>query len=641
MKSRPGPNGRGSENALSRLLHDPQMKKWAQRLRGDAEARPHDLDEAELRFIATEIVKRRGEDFSQTHFDRAFEATRPVLAVPDVTDPVADLDLILNHVPEMTEFWAAWQRPFDQRGKRGPAAADEAVKALMTVMAIPGMTTNTTHAHTMLTKMPELQQAFTDVAARVAANAGRAAPKPFAALSYGGATRHRPEVAAGCTGPALAANITLLKYLRETVSDRVGKTWLIDGCAIPAWAPQKSALGNEAVEEELRRHAPEAGFRAIGYTSNGKRDLLGLDGEAVKSAVKGGKSKSWRGYYLVVLVEQVTGLPGVWTLIDAREQETSALVSLLSLLYSLWPEVGAEIVAGDSAFDDDPCCRLCEVEYGIHPVFRLHDAKSKEIPRGTVRGDKLVALSARGELICAAHGKPVEVEAFDRPSRQGLRPGQTSKEVGFRCRLLCQHDRDRAGNLVPPCGRLSFPASFDWSMLTHYPHHDHGRPDLYALRQVLLSARLGQVESVFNALKAGYKLGGADASRTRIRERHVHEALISLAFLGRTALTVADQRAQQGQGAATPSSNGGAHAGGAGGRSKLVPAPGMSVNGDGAGETVQDHRAAGGGQSAPASSAEPKSATTQTTETSTGISNNVTGPRREGVVRWRRRGGES
>lgn len=62
----------------------------------------------------------------------------------------------------------------------------------------------------------------------------------------------------------------------------------------------------------------------------------------------------------------------------------------------------------------------------------------------------------------------------------------------------------------------------------------------------MTTARLGQVESTFNALKGGNLIGGADAGRTRIRERHVHEALIALAFLGRVALTTADQRIKGG-----------------------------------------------------------------------------------------------
>ena len=552
MRSR-APTTSVSEGSGLRLANDPQVRKWAKRIKGDPEARPHQLSESQLRLVALELAKRRGELVSETHFDRAFEATRPLLAVPDVTDAIADLDLMLR-LPEMEAFWAKWQRPPAAQGSRGPRAADEAVKALMTVMAIPGMTTHATHAHWLLGNTPALREIFGGVAQRGAARLGRPGSKQaFDPLTYQGALRHRREVAAGCTQLAMATNIELLKSLRSRLGKRVGRVWLLDGCAVPAWAPQISANGDGEVEARLRRFAPDAGFRAFGYTGNGKVDVDALDGDAVRSAVKGGKGKSWRGYYLMVLVEQATGLPGVWTLIDAQEQETTALVPLLSQLHHLWPEVDAEIVAGDSAFDNDPCCRVLEADYGIHPVFRLHDQRGpKDIPRGTVRGDRLLRVAGRGELICAAHGRRVDYETLDRPSREGLRPGQTSDERAFRYRVACSHQKDRAGQAAGACKRLSLPAQFDWSKLTYYPHHDRGRPDLYAMRQVLLSARLGQVESVFNALKGGYKLGGTGAGRTRIRELHVHEALISLAFLGRTALTVLDQRQRRGLRASPP-----------------------------------------------------------------------------------------
>ena len=83
----------------------------------------------------------------------------------------------------------------------------------------------------------------------------------------------------------------------------------------------------------------------------------------------------------------------------------------------------------------------------------------------------------------------------------------------------------------------------DWSKLTFYPHHAHGNPRRYAQRQAML-ARVNQAESPFNRVKAGRKLATPGAARTRLRDKDSVDALLSLALLSMTALTVVDQRQQ-------------------------------------------------------------------------------------------------
>jgi hypothetical protein len=56
---------------------------------------------------------------------------------------------------------------------------------------------------------------------------------------------------------------------------------------------------------------------------------------------------------------------------------------------------------------------------------------------------------------------------------------------------------------------------FDWSNFTYYPHHEQGRPDLYAFRQAML-VRLNQAESAFAALKVDNRTGAAGTDRPRI-----------------------------------------------------------------------------------------------------------------------------
>ena len=65
------------------------------------------------------------------------------------------------------------------------------------------------------------------------------------------------------------------------------------------------------------------------------------------------------------------------------------------------------------------------------------------------------------------------------------------------------------------------------------------------MRQAML-VRLGQIESLWNVLKTGNMLAGSGPTRTKMCNRTTHEALISLAFLGTTAITLADQRQRHG-----------------------------------------------------------------------------------------------
>ena len=203
------------------------------------------------------------------------------------------------------------------------------------------------------------------------------------------------------------------------------------------------------------------------------------------------------------------------------------------------------MIAGDSAWDEDEWCRVCEVDYGIAPIFRLHnDQGAKLVPDGYTRGTKLSGITHTGQLICRAHMKPAKTVSFEPGKRDpSLAAGQTSGNE-FRVRARCEQHGGGSG-AGRPCGHLQVKAEFDWSKLTRYPHHANGRPELYAMRQAML-IRLSQIESLFNALKTGHLVAGSGPTRTRMTNKTTHGALIDLAFLGTTALTLADQRQRRG-----------------------------------------------------------------------------------------------
>ena len=157
----------------------------------------------------------------------------------------------------------------------------------------------------------------------------------------------------------------------------------------------------------LRKRTPHAGFRAYSHGKGGKQPID--PNASLKSAVGQGNSKWWRGYYLVVIADHATGLPLVWTLIDAATDEARAIVPLLRDLYELWPDIPAKLIVGDSAWDEDEWCRLCEVDYGIHPVFRLHESRKGDrngriLPSGASQGGSIRGITGEGRLIARPTG---------------------------------------------------------------------------------------------------------------------------------------------------------------------------------------------------------------------------------------------
>lgn len=534
----------------AKLAHDPQVRKWVKRMLADPSATPEMLSEEQLVFVMTEVLKRRGDEFDQTLFQRAMAETCPVLSAPKITEPAADLRLIFG-LPEMREMWRTWTGPV---GARGPTPNYAGAKAAMVVMGLAGNSPHLDDVHHQLTAAKWFQDVFEDLERNVATEreleAGEQAPtftdddQLFAAGGYSTLARLIPRVAEDLPTLAMATNIALVRSLRDLFPNAgIGKRLLIDGSMVPAWCRQQGAGKNDPEREaKLREHTPEAGFRAYVQTGTSKRPIK--PGDKLASGLRAGRGKAWRGYTLIVIADQATGLPLVWTLQDAALDEAAAIVPLLSDLHKFWPDIDAECIAGDSAWDEDAWCRLCEVDYGIHPIFRLHGKKvTKSVQDKESRDGSVIAYTHDGRLVCAEHQQPMGYAGADCPSRDKLKPGQSNDDGKFRVRGLCDHDGP--DQTSKPGLRMKT----DWSKLTFYPHHLHGNPRRYATRQAML-ARLNQVEGLFNRVKAGRKLATPGADRNRLRDKQTVDGLLSLALLSFTALTVVDQRDRR-----APSSN--------------------------------------------------------------------------------------
>lgn len=354
--------------------------------------------------------------------------------------------------------------------------------------------------------------------------------------TYSTSLRHLPRL--GCWRQAVATNVAMVRELAALHPGKgIGERLMIDGSLVPAWCEQVGKGKSEEVEAERRRFTPEAGARAYMHTAKGKKNIgSGEQGSRQQTLQMG---RFVRGYYLVLLADQATGLPLTWTVVDASIDEAGAIIGLLSDLYRHWPDCPAKVIAGDSAWDEDAWCRLAEVDYGIHPIFRIHDLNRQPSITSFSRDGSIVATTKYGQLVCAAHRKNLLFRAAEVPGRDGLYPGKTNKEGTFRVRGQCPDG----------CGTPGLKMEADWSRLTYYPHYSSSPGpggERYAYRQAMLT-RLNGIEGIFDRLHAGRKLGTAGADRTRIRDKVAHESLISLGLLSMTAAMLADQRRQRGE----------------------------------------------------------------------------------------------
>ena len=65
MKSLPPPTPKPTMPRKQALLADRQVKRWIERLMKDPDANVHNVDEATLRFVIEEVMKRRREWFER------------------------------------------------------------------------------------------------------------------------------------------------------------------------------------------------------------------------------------------------------------------------------------------------------------------------------------------------------------------------------------------------------------------------------------------------------------------------------------------------------------------------------------------------------------------------------------------------
>lgn len=525
MKSRPAPTPINYRRPLpTGLSSDPQVRKWVYRLKAGKKLGDRRPTEAELAWVYREVMRDRPE-FSQQQGDlylKAMADTCPVIAAPELdrTDVAGDMEQMLFQ-PEMRAFWDSWD---GTRGGSGPSPDFFGAKAVMATMGMAGIGAHIDENYAELINNQKLTQVFRRLEGRSDANPP----------SYKHVCKQLPKVANQSL--IMATNVRMVQALAELMPGRgIGERLILDGTDVPAWCEQKGVGKTKQQEAYRRRNCPHAGARAVKRGSKGKSNVG--DKDSATSFMIGGDF--WRGYYLVAIADQATGLPLVWIVQDASIDEAAAIVPLLSRLYRLWPEIPAKVIAGDSAWDEKEWCRLTEQDYGIHPIFRWHDERGEEIAvDGFSRKENVLARTNKGQLICAKHRNLLEFAGAETPSRRDLYIGKTHPRKGeFRVRGFCKDG----------CGRMTMRMLADWRRLTYYPHFSVGgsAPERVAYRDAMLT-RLNGIEGIWERLEVGRHLGTQGGDRTRVKDLGSHETIVSLALLSMTASALADQRRQKG-----------------------------------------------------------------------------------------------
>lgn len=517
------------------------------------------LSQNALLYIMREVERRRlNHDELAGKLHDAMVKYPLQLSQPTVAGGVEALAHIWAQ-PEMLDFWRQWRssRPVTARG---PKPADAGGKA---VLATLGMTkaTHALDAYADVFEKPELLRVFArvDHAAQVADGEN---PRPLRLSTYRGSTeRFGPLTrSAEFHDLTMRTNAAMFRALCELYPERrFGQTLLIDGCLFPAWCPQVGVGKTDESELRRRRTTPNAGARLIEYTRKGKLDLAPDAQRTAGRLVT--SSKFARGYVYVCIVDQASGWPLVSTLMDAQHDEAEALVPLLSDLYRYYPFIAPKVIAGDGAWDEAWAHRLCELFYGLAPVFRHTErsAASTTVPGGN-QSNTVAGFSHAGQLRCMAHKRPMPFDGFQRAPRGDLRPGQgahgdpdndayrrelAQRENAFRVRALHRHGPGEAQ-------RVGLKAALDWRRLNQFPRYPDGSPELYAERQALMMRLRNQMEGHFSRMQGSLSLLTTDADRVRLQDDDKLAALLRLAELRMNALSLAAERGHCGAGHTLP-----------------------------------------------------------------------------------------
>jgi hypothetical protein len=250
---------------------------------------------------------------------------------------------------------------------------------------------------------------------------------------------HSPQI-------VLGANIDLIRELASLRDPegalrhpRIGHVGVVDGsrlCA-PIW---QGAVRSDAHLEAMRRPGMER-VESIVYGRH--KDDGTVDGRKAspgkEKAIRAKEYSTVNGWNAIVIADQASTLPLVWTLANGKVDEPAVLVDrLLPLLFELWEDCPMDTLVGDGAFDEAPTCRALELNWSLHPVF------ARVAPRTTRAKDRhgrvFELINGQPSCSCGPMKFRGRDDFYDRHRRRkdGLRRGEPAPDtVNPRIRWYC------------------------------------------------------------------------------------------------------------------------------------------------------------------------------------------------------------
>jgi hypothetical protein len=229
-------------------------------------------------------------------------------------------------------------------------------------------------------------------------------------------------------GEALVANLELLRQMAQLrdaqnrpLHPRLGQVGIVDATRLRAPVEQRQWPRSPEHLETLCRP--------------------GMDLVAPSTYDHNGQFDTRIGWKAVVIVDQATMLPIVWTLASGDAVEHRVLLDvLLPKLFELWPDCPMDTLVGDAAYDNEETCRICEQRYSLHPVFTRQTSRSASA--ASRRGREVSVTNGQPSCVCG----PMEFhrrEGFytaERRLADGTRRGAVAPDVkNARIRWRCPH----------------------------------------------------------------------------------------------------------------------------------------------------------------------------------------------------------
>ena len=151
--------------------------------------------------------------------------------------------------------------------------------------------------------------------------------------------------------------------------------------------------------------------------------------------------------------------------------EAKALKHLLQRLYAAWPDLKANALVADAAWDEDWAARWCLVGYGLPLVARRHPSKAsqQDLRLSPFESESVSHFTGKVPLTAAPRDSHVR-EVDGSQSASGLRRQVNRAGASLPRTVACPNRATAAGVYAPPYRRRSLRIDLNFAALAPYQH---------------------------------------------------------------------------------------------------------------------------------------------------------------------------